>query len=88
MNTLIQANVFFFVTTVAIAVLSILLIIAFVYVIRFLRDLTDVSKRFKEKSTDILKDIDEFRASARAEGTKTRSFLRLITRILGRKRSK
>ncbi len=72
MNNLLEANIFFFVTTVAVIAVTLVLVIAGAYAIKVLRDLTYITKKAKEKSDDILKDIDDLRSSIKNQDLKTK----------------
>lgn len=51
MDTLLHADVFFFVTTIAVILIATVIVIAFIYIIQILKNLRDVSRVFK-KGTD------------------------------------
>lgn len=51
MDTLIHADVFFFITTIVVLVVGTFLVIALIYIIEILKNFRDISKTFK-KGTD------------------------------------
>ena len=57
-----KADIFFFVTTIAVAVISVLIVIGLVYVIAILKITKDFSKKVKEEGEATLEDLKEFRA--------------------------
>lgn len=84
METLIKADIFFFVSTIVLVLISIGVIISLVYVIKILRNVTDVSKRVKEESAEIITDIHDLRGNIRHEGFKMGFILRFFKRLFGR----
>ncbi len=60
-----KADVFFTVTTIAVIVVTAVLTVAFVYLIKILRDVRYMSNRAKEETDKVVKDIDLFRESAK-----------------------
>lgn len=69
-ESLIHADVFFFISTIALVVLSIGFGIALFYVIRILRDAGEIADKFKAESGEIVADSKRLRAALRDEGVK------------------
>lgn len=88
MNSLIKADIFFFVSTIALVVISIGIAIALVYLIRILRNVKDVSEKVKEEGTEIVNDVRAFRSDVKKEGFRVGKFAGLMRRIFGRGRKK
>ncbi|HYC82942.1 MAG TPA: hypothetical protein VEB60_00125 [Candidatus Paceibacterota bacterium] len=65
MDNLIQADIFFFVTTVAVALIALGLSVAIYYAVKILRDVKDISTTVKEESKHLARDIEDLRANAR-----------------------
>lgn len=59
MDTLIHADIFFFITSVAVVVLTILLVIAFVYFIQILVNFRDISKILKNGVNNASEKMEE-----------------------------
>jgi hypothetical protein len=72
MNTLIHADVFFFVTTIALIVVAVGVVIIIVYVIRILRDVAAMSRTIKKETEVVLGDIELLRTSVKNNGFKFR----------------
>lgn len=70
MNEFLKMDVFFVVTTIAVAVLGVMLGVICFYVIRILRDVEHVSERVAEESDQLSKDIADLRTNVRSEGMK------------------
>ena len=77
-----QSNIFFFVTTVSVVVLSILLSIVLVQIIRILRTVKEVSDTVKEEGKNIVSDIGFLRNSLK-EKSKTFSSLATLAGVMG-----
>ncbi len=65
MQSIIHADIFFFVTTIALILISICLIIALIYTIRILRNIFEVSNTVKSEGTEIINDIREISTNLR-----------------------
>ena len=64
MQTLIHADVFFFVSTIALVIVSIGIIIALIFIILILKKLYQLSETVKTEAGHIAEDIDSIRAKA------------------------
>ena len=78
MQTLVHADAFFFISTIALVVLSVLAAIALYYAINILHDVRDISARVKRASDDIERDLDALRYSVKAEGAKVKGIADLV----------
>ncbi|GMQ95101.1 MAG: hypothetical protein BMS9Abin13_211 [Patescibacteria group bacterium] len=74
MNDIIQMDIFFFITSIAIIVLTIFFVTALVYVIRILKNVRDISNVVKKESDFLSQDFAELRANVRKEGAKVKHF--------------
>jgi len=68
-NSLIQANIFFFLTSISVVLLTLLIIAVLMYMMLILRDFRGVSHKVKEEADLIAMDIDEARAHLKREGS-------------------
>jgi hypothetical protein len=59
MDTFMKADIFFFVTTIAVALVSLGLLIMFVYVVRFMRTCNRIAKSVEERADEIGEDVGE-----------------------------
>ncbi len=75
MTEILQANIFFFITGVAVVVFTIFLCVAMYYVIKILRSVGNITERIDEGSETIAEDIKSLRGYI-AEGS-------LISQIIG-----
>lgn len=75
MTEILQANLFFFITAMAVVIFTIFLCVAMYYVIRILRSVGKITERIDEGSETIAEDIKQLRSYI-AEGS-------LISQIVG-----
>ena len=80
MDTLLKADIFFFVTALAVVVIAAILAVVLVYLIRILRDVKSVSGRVKEQAELVSEDISDLRHKIRQ---KNWSWLDLCSSLLG-----
>tara|TARA_Y100001958_G_C21078570_1_gene435665 strand:+ start:599 stop:886 length:288 start_codon:yes stop_codon:yes gene_type:complete len=78
METLLKADIFFFVTTIVVIVLSIVIAVALVYVVRILRDILHVTRNVRDESDKIVADVDEFRSDMKKQGTVVSSTISIL----------
>jgi Skp family chaperone for outer membrane proteins len=81
MEQILKANIFFFITSVAVMVLSVIAAVFLIYIIRILRDVKDISGRIRSESAMLAEDIAALRANVRNKGMKLRHIIGLIQNI-------
>jgi len=77
-ESLIHADVFFFISTISLVLLTIGAGIALFYLIRILRNAREISDKIKVESGEILADSKRLRAALRDEGLKWKHVAHLI----------
>ena len=75
METFIKADIFFFITTIAVVVAGTFLAVIFLHIIGILRDLKNISNRARHEGELISQDIDDLRRKIREDGTKIRHIM-------------
>lgn len=78
MNSFIQADVFFFITTIAVVLLVVLFAVLLVYLIKIMKDAREVTKKLSEETSAILDDIHRLREFLRSEGDKIKKFTEFL----------
>lgn len=63
MESVLKADIFFFVTTIAVTLLTIGGIIIIFYIWRIVRNMKDISDRLRDQTEKVSEDIDKIRAS-------------------------
>lgn len=65
LDELLKMDIFFVVTTVAVAVVGIIVAFALFYIAKLLRDLSEIAKIARREAEEIAQDIDAVRADIR-----------------------
>lgn len=84
-ESIVHADVFFFISTIALVIISIGVSISFFYIIKILRNVRDITDRAKIESEEIISDVQKLRRAIRDEGVKWRAVSDLIRGFFGRK---
>ena len=88
MDTLIKADVFFFITSIAVVIGAVLLVIILVYGILIFKDLLAISKKVKQETELIAMDIDEAREHIKRQGAEFGSMFTFLKGIFGMGKAK
>src|SRR3989344_670672 len=72
MSEVLQANIFFLITSIAVVVVTILVGVALFYFVLILRNIRDISFKIKQGSDVLSQDLAEFRSVVKQEGTKAK----------------
>jgi hypothetical protein len=83
MDQLVKADIFFFITTLAVVVASIVLTIAFVFVIQILRDVRYIIKRVRKETDEILADVSDVRIFVKKEVKQALDIKEMVSGIMG-----
>ena len=70
MNSLIHADIFFFITSIAVIGISLAVLIILLYGIKIARTLSSVAESMKKQSDEIIEDIAELRQKVKSQGEK------------------
>ncbi len=73
MSEILQTNIFFLITSVAVVSLTILVGFALFYVVSILRNVRDISNKVKKGSDVLGKDLSELHTAIKKNGSKTKS---------------
>ncbi|MBI5134194.1 MAG: hypothetical protein HZA81_02295 [Candidatus Taylorbacteria bacterium] len=84
-ESLIHADIFFFISTVALVLISIAIVVASVYVIKILRNVKEVTDKMNAESSEIISDLKKLRANLRDEGVKWKHVADLARNFFVRK---
>ncbi len=75
MNDILQANIFFFISSISTVVIAILIGIILFYIARIMRDISNVVHKINNASADLERDFQDLRREIKNEGTKVRSII-------------
>lgn len=70
MATIMKSEVFFFITAIAVVLITIVFFVVLYHLIKILRDVEDISHTAKVETHHIAHDIESVRKSAKHEGRK------------------
>ena len=87
-ESLIHADIFFLISTIALIVITIGISAALFYGIKILRNVRDITDRAREESYEVLADIQSLRRGLRDEGVKWKHVAGLARGFFVRKGSK
>ena len=79
MDTLIQADIFFFITSIAVIVLTLLLIALLAYGVKIARTIASIANTVKEEGENVIEDIADLRGRVKEEGVKVSAFWKYVT---------
>ena len=82
MESIIHADIFFFVTTIIAIILGILLIIIFIYFIKIIADVREISRIARNETTDLASDIQEIRSEVKDELKRGSSVVASLFRVI------
>lgn len=89
MTEILQTNIFFFITSVAVVAVTILIGVILFYVVMILKDVKDVSERVKKGVGIVGKDLATLRRGVKKSGTKAQGIVGLIlSRFIPAKKNK
>ena len=86
MENIIKADIFFFITSVAVAIFIVGMIIVMIYVIRILNDMKRISKTILKESDKLANDMDSLRGAIKSEGAKARTIANFFLKLFSRRR--
>ena len=80
MDTLMKADIFFFVATVGVGLMMLVMVIGLIYIVRMLHDLRSFAKTLKEKSEHILDGVEDITGNIKSKsGTISNIFTMLAS---------
>ena len=88
MNNLIKSDVFFFITSIAVVVIAILLTILIVYLIKVSKDIRYISQKAKTEADNIIDDVSQLRTNLKQEGSKIKDLAGIFARFYNPKKTK
>lgn len=87
MSDLLQADIFFFITSISVILITAALIVVFIYASQVLREVRAIVRRAKKEVGDISDDLGELRGELRKEGGRIKEYLDAIAVLVRKKRS-
>ncbi|MDB5239246.1 MAG: hypothetical protein JWO00_581 [Candidatus Parcubacteria bacterium] len=84
MNTLIHADIFFFITTICIVVLTILAIVAWIYIIKILANVKKLTDKARIEGEFIIEELGDLRERLHTQSFGARALFRFVRRLISR----
>jgi predicted PurR-regulated permease PerM len=85
MNTLVHADIFFFITTIAVVFLTILLILVLLYMVKTARTVSQIVEKIRSESDQVIEDLADLREKIKDSGSHISSFGKwLLTMVFGK----
>jgi hypothetical protein len=81
MDTIMKSEIFFFISSIAVIGLSLLLMIISIYLIRIFKNIDKISKIIKEEVELLKEDVLDLRMSIKAEGWKLKNLLKFFDKL-------
>ena len=81
MDDFMKQDIFFFVTTVAVVTLALLLGSLLIYLIRIARTVDNIITKIKAETDIIVQEVSELRRNVRKDGVKLKHFWKFFTGI-------
>lgn len=78
MNSLLQADIFFFITTVIVLIFAVIGLIAAYYIVHILRSVRYIADKVKIESDHVTDDIHELRGRLKEGGAKFSTIIRTL----------
>lgn len=88
MESIAKSDMFFFVTTIAVIVVTLVLVVALAYVIRIASDIKYIAKRAKQETDEIADDLKTARETLKSKGKTIATILSSLWMLRSRRRSK
>lgn len=88
MSELVHADIFFFITAVAVMLLTTIFAVALVYVVWILRDVRAIVARMRRASESLESDLNSLRQEVKQEGYKARALVDMVLGFISRKLTK
>ena len=79
MDTLVHADIFFFITSIAVILLTLLFIVLLAYGVKIVRTISKIAETIRQESENVVEDIAELRGKVKEEGVKVSAFWRFVT---------
>lgn len=82
MSDLVHADIFFFITSISVIVLSLLVAVALFYVVKILRDIQAISAKIRKASDELEQDFESLRSAVKGEGVRVKTIFDLFLEFI------
>ena len=84
MSEVVHADIFFFISSLAVICITIALLVLLYYIIPIARDARAIVAKLRKAGDEVEKDFEALRSSLREEGTKGKTILNLVFGFIAR----
>ena len=84
METLAKSDVFFLITTIAVVLVTLVIVVAAVYIVKILNDIKYIAGRVKNESDNLSEDISDLRNHFKSKGLKLAGLAGIATGMIKR----
>jgi len=84
MDTVLQTNIFFYITSGAVILVTVFIIVILYYIIGILRDVKNVADKLKAGSDIVAEDLSVLRKNIKKDGVRARHFIHFFLQSKGR----
>jgi hypothetical protein len=81
MDTLIHADIFFFVTTIVVVIVGVALTVALIYLAKILSDVKEITKQVKEETILFREDVKGLRGDIKKEGFRVERLMMFLKNL-------
>ena len=83
MNSFLQSDIFFFITSISVIFITILVLIALIYVVKILKDVRGFIKAISSGTEALSEDLSEVRVKLKEKGIMSGLIISLLTTFVG-----
>lgn len=88
MEAVAKSEIFFFITTVCIILVTLVILVSGVYLVKIVADVKSITKRLKEETAEVMDDLKSARESLKEKGRSFASVLAAIFALRGGKKKR
>ncbi len=88
MSDFLKQDIFFFITTIAVGILTILIAILIIYIIKISKDVKYISHKAKNEADLISQDLSELRDNIKEKGSHLKHFISFFNNLSKKKKDK
>jgi len=88
MNDFIKQDIFFFITTIAVAIFTLVLSVGIFYVIKILRDIKYITKKARDGADIIGEDLSQLRENVKNKGSNIAFLVNFFKNIKNKKKGR
>lgn len=88
MENVAKSEVFFFITTFAVVILTILLAVLIVYLIKVSRDVKNIARKARAEAENIIGDVKDLRENIKTQGERVKNMVSMFSGFNNKKKKK